>query len=189
MPQLMVTSTATGETRPVKTILLEFRKHEDDWALEYSGKKMLRLLGSIEAILLAYSCSKVNALDLLLNIHGCCTSGVLFPVSYDGHANWVREQNMVAELLAAVFSVNRTKARDSRLAQLVLTERSFSRIEPKTGVTWTILEFTEECAKAAAQPAPSISVLIKTQGQDAPKKFEFIGDRLWMLRRYALVVD
>ena len=96
---------------------------------------------------------------------------------------------MVAELLAAVFSVNRTKARDSRLAQLVLTERSFSRIEPKTGVTWTILEFTEECAKAAAQPAPSISVLIKTQGQDAPKKFEFIGDRLWMLRRYALVVD
>ena len=185
----MVTSTATGETRPVKTILLEFRKHEDDWALEYSGKKMLRLLGSIEAILLAYSCSKVNALDLLLNIHGCCTSGALFPVSYDGHANWVREQNMVAELLAAVFSVNRTKARDSRLAQLVLTERSFSRIEPKTGVTWTILEFSEECAKAAAQPAPSLSVLIKTQGQDAPKKFEFIGDRSWMLRWYALVVD
>ena len=94
---------------------------------------------------------------------------------------------MVAELLAAVFSVNGTKARDSMPAHLVLTERSFSRITPKTGATWTILEFTEECAKAAAQP--SISVLIKTQGQDAPKKFEFIGDRLWMLRRYALVVD
>ena len=116
MAEMFVTCTSTGETRPVNSLLFEFRKHGEDWTIEYSGKRMLRLLCSIEAILLAYSCTEVNALDLFLNIHGVCASGVIFPVSYDGHTNWAREQSMVAELLAAVFSVNGTKARDSRLA-------------------------------------------------------------------------
>ena len=187
MAEIFVTCTSTGETRPVNSLLFEFRKHGEDWTIEYSGKRMLRLLCSIEAILLAYSCTEVNALDLFLNIHGVCASGVIFPVSYDGHTNWAREQSMVAELLAAVFSVNGTKARDSMPAHLVLTERSFSRITPKTGATWTILEFAEECANAP--PAPSLSVMIKSQGQDTPKTFEFVGDRSWMLRWYALNVD
>lgn len=183
----MVTCTTTGKTQQVESFLFEFRKHGDDWALEYSGKYLLCLLDSIQAILLKYSCTEVNALDLLLNIHGCRTSGVQFPVFYDGHANWVKEQSMVTELLAAVFSVRCNSARDSTLAHLVLTERSMSRISQKTGESWTIMEFAEEGVNA--QPAPSLSVLIKTQGKGNHKKFEFVGNHSWMLRQYALVVD
>ena len=187
MPKLMVTSTTTGETRPVKDILIEFKGYEGEWAIEYGGGKMLRLLAAIEAILLSYNCTEVNALDLLLEIHGFRTSGVLWPVSYDGQANWEREQSMVAELLAAVFSVKDTKAKGARLVRLALTERSFSRIGPKTGATTTILDYADESANA--QPAPSLSVLISNQGQGTPKKFEFVRDHSWMLRRYALVVS
>jgi hypothetical protein len=133
---------------------LEFRKHGDAWTVEYSEKELLNVLTAIEAVLLEYSCTDVNALELLLNIHGARTYGLQLPVTYDGHANWVREKSMLADLLAAVFSVRDNKSQEGRLVHLVLTERSFSRISPTNGEAWTILEFAEECANV--QPAPSL---------------------------------
>jgi hypothetical protein len=50
-----------------------------------------------------------------------------------------------------------------------------------------ILEFAEECANV--QPAPSLTVIIKSQGQGNPKKVEFVGSRSWMFRQCALNVD
>jgi hypothetical protein len=99
----------------------------------------------------------------------------------------VREKRMVEDLLAAVFSVEDNKSQAGRLVHLVLTERSFSRISPTNGEAWTILEFAEECANV--QPAPSLSVIIKSQGQGNPKKVEFVGTRSWMFRQCALNVD
>ena len=65
---------------------------------------------------------------------------------------------MVAELLAAVFSVKDTKAKGARPVRLALTERSFSRIGPKTGATTTILDYAEESAYADSAGRASHSV-------------------------------
>ncbi len=163
------------------------QQHGDVWAVEYSGKELLNVLSAIEAVLLEYSCTDVNAFELLLNRHGAGNYALQLPVSFDGHTNWVREKRMVEDLLAAVFSVKDNKSQAGRLVHLVLTERSFSRISPTNGETWTILEFAEECANA--QPAPSLIVVIKSQGQSNPKRVEFIGNRSWKFRQCALNVD
>ena len=99
----------------------------------------------------------------------------------------MREKRMVEDLLAAVFFVEDNKSQTGRLVHLVLTERSFSRISPTNGETWTILEFAEEGANV--QPAPSLSVIIKSQGQSNQKKVEFVGNRSWMFRQCVLNVD
>jgi hypothetical protein len=99
----------------------------------------------------------------------------------------VREKRMVEDLLAAVFSVEDNKSQAGRLVHLVLTDRSFSRISPTNGEAWTILEFAEECTNV--QPAPSLTVIIKSQGQSKPKMVEFVGNRSWMFRQCALNVD
>ena len=187
MPQLMFVSPTTGQLEPLENLLLEFPKQGDVWAVEYSGKELLNVLTAIEAVLLQYSCTDINAFKLLLHIHGACNHVLQLPVSYDGHANWVKEKRMVADLLAAVFSVEDNKSQAGRLVHLVLTDRSFSRISPTNGEAWTILEFAEECANV--QPAPSLTVIIKSQGQSKPKMVEFVGNRSWMFRQCALNVD
>ena len=92
MPQLMFVSSTTGQPEPLENLLLEFPKHGDVWAVEYSGKELLNVLTAIEAVLLEHSCTDINAFELLLHIHGARNHVLQLPVSYDGHANWVRER-------------------------------------------------------------------------------------------------
>ena len=183
---LMLTS--RGETSKVNSMLFEYKKNGETFSFEYSGHKMLRLLNKTDAVLLALGWQEVNAFELILNVHGCCSCGVRLPASYDGHANWEREQNMITALLAAVFSSKETKARGGRLARLVLTARSVSRIDSGTGATRTILEFADESVSGNSTP-PSISVQITTKGLGTPAKCEFSRNTAWVCRQHALDVS
>ncbi len=68
MPQLMFVSPTNGQPEPLENLMLEFGKHGNVWAVEYSEKELLNVLIAIEAVLLEYSCTDVNAFELLLNI-------------------------------------------------------------------------------------------------------------------------
>jgi len=113
MPQLMFVSPTTGQLEPLENLLLEFPKHGDVWAVEYSGKELLNVLTAIEAVLLEYSCTDINAFELLLHIHGARNHVLQLPVSYDGHANWVREKKMLRICSQRFFSWRTTNPKQA----------------------------------------------------------------------------
>ena len=163
------------------------QKDGNEFHIEYSGARFIRLMGKIQNIMRVHE-TFAEPMDLLSSIIGHRKD----PIRFEGPAlsfgpldidTFFFEEYMVSKILAAVFSEKDTTAKSCKPVRLVL-KRSHARIDLETRTCKMILLYAEE-----SDPQITLRVVVSADLGGINRYYKFLGSNQWMHRRFPLAVD